>query len=94
MANVTDAIKANHWSSLRLRGLMWHQAHVIEAGGSKSSGPVSSEGFSPAPAVYETRDQSCAAIKAGEGTRYYYSGFFGGRRQQVYGMLRAIARCR
>ena len=94
MANGTDSAQPTHWSSRGLRGLMWHQAHVGGADGGTRPGHESRRGFFPAPAVYEARDESCACIKPGEGTRYYYSGFFGGRRQKVYDMLRSIARCR
>jgi len=92
MANGSKA-EPSHWSDPALRGLMWHQAHVGVGSEAEKPGGVSAQGFWPAPAVYETRNESCAFIGASEGTRYYYSGFFGGRRHKVYVMLRAIARC-
>ena len=86
-ASGIDALR--HWDSPQLRGLMWHQAHLVD--------PPSADqqlGFSPHAAVYEMRPESTAAIRPGEASRYFYSGFFGGRRQEMYAMLQAIARNR
>jgi len=84
-----------HWTAPHLRGKMWLQSDFIEAVSGPSgggSGGGTQIGFLPSDAVYETRNVSQASIKVGEGTRYYYSGFFGGSRQKVYEMLLFIAR--
>jgi hypothetical protein len=95
MSNVSNVSNApgmdgmRHWDSPELRGLMWHQAHLVDP-----PSPHERPGFSPHAAVYETRPESTAAIRPGEASRYFYSGFFGGRRREMYAMLQAIARNR
>lgn len=89
VGNASRLHSPRHWDSLELRGLMWHQAHLIDP-------PPGAQhlGFAPHTAVYEMRKESTAAIGAGEASRYFYSGFFGGRRRKVYEMLLFIARNR
>ena len=89
VGNASRLHSPRHWDSLELRGHMWHQAHLIDP-------PPGAQhlGFAPHTAVYEMRKESTAAIGPGEASRYFYSGFFGGRRRKVYEMLLFIARNR